>query len=75
MQDQRKRKPHKKEKKRRTTKRELLREKEDSQERAVRGVENKNEREKGLPPLKEIINVCERGKKNKRDFSLVMRHT
>ena len=63
MQEQRKRKPHKKEKEERTTKRE------------PHGEENKNERAKGLPPLKEIISVCERGKKNKRDFSLVMRHT
>ena len=40
-------------------------------------------REKGLPPLREIISVCvcvcvcerERAKKNKRDFSLAMRHS
>ena len=30
---------------------------------------------KVLLPLKEIINVCMRAKKNKRDFSLVVRHT
>ena len=28
-----------------------------------------------LSPLKEIISVCVRAKKNKRDFSLVMRYT
>ena len=32
-------------------------------------------REKGLPPLREIISVCERVKKNKKDFSLVVRHS
>ena len=32
-------------------------------------------KEKGLPPLREIISVCERAKKNKRDFSLAVRHT
>ena len=32
-------------------------------------------REKGLPPLTEIISVCERAKKNKRDFSLIVRHS
>ena len=30
-------------------------------------------REKGLPPLREIINACVRIKKNKRDFSLAMK--
>ena len=28
-----------------------------------------------LPSLKEIISVCVRVKKNKRDFSLAVRHT
>ena len=32
-------------------------------------------REKGLPSLREIISVYERAKKNKGDFSLVVRHT
>ena len=32
-------------------------------------------REKGLPPLREIISVCERAKKNKKDFSLAVRHS
>ena len=31
-------------------------------------------REHVLSPLKEIINVCVRGKKNKRDFSLTVKH-
>ena len=30
-------------------------------------------REKGLPPWREIISVCVRIKKNKRDFSLAMK--
>ena len=30
---------------------------------------------KVLLPLKEIISVCERAKKNKRNFSLAVRHT
>ena len=46
VQEQIKRKPHKKEKKKRADKRELLREKKDSQERAVCGEENKKERVK-----------------------------
>ena len=32
-------------------------------------------REKGFPHLREIISVYERAKKNKRDFSLAVRHT
>ena len=45
VQEQRKRKPHKKEKKEeRAAKRKPLKEKEDSQERVVRGEENKKER-------------------------------
>ena len=32
-------------------------------------------REKGLPHLREIISVCERAKKNKKDFSLSVRHS
>ena len=36
----------------------------------IRGGESKV-----LLPLKEIISVCVRAKKNKRDFSLAMRHT
>ena len=55
-----KRKPHKKEKEERTAKREPLREKEKS---------------KVLPPLKKIISVRERVKKNKSDFSLAVKHT
>ena len=46
VQEQRKRKPCKKEKEDRAAKREPLREKEDNQERAVHGEENKNERAK-----------------------------
>ena len=46
VQEQIKRKPHKKEKEKRADKRELLREKKDSQERAVCGEENKKERVK-----------------------------
>ena len=75
MQEQRKRKPQKREKEERATKRKPLREKEDSQERAVHGEENKKERAKCVPPLKEIISVCVRAKKNKIDFSLAVRHT
>ena len=32
-------------------------------------------REKWLPPLREIISVCVWAKKNKRDFSLAVRHS
>ena len=71
MQEQRKRKPHKK-KRERAAKREPLREKEDNQERDVHGEEKK--KSKVLPPLKKIISMCMRGKKNKRDFSLTMKH-
>jgi len=46
VQEQRKRNPHKKEKEERATKSEPLREKEDSQERAMRGKENKKEKAK-----------------------------
>ena len=46
MQKQIKRKLHKKEKEERAVKREPLREKEDCQEKAVQGEENKNERVK-----------------------------
>ena len=49
MQKQIKMKLHKKEKEERAVKKEPLREKEDNQERAVHGEENKNERAKCCP--------------------------
>ena len=61
------------EKRERAAKREPLREKEDNQEKAVCGEEKK--KSKVLPPFKEIISMCMRVKKNKRDFSLTVRHT
>ena len=58
VQEQRKRKPHKKEKEESAAKMEPLREKEDSQERAMREEENKKGESKVLLSLKEIISVC-----------------
>ena len=75
VQEQRKRKPHKKEKEERAAKMEPLREKEDSQERAVREEENKKGESKVLLSLKEIISVCVRAKKKKRDFYLAVKYT
>ena len=38
-------------------------------------MEKKKKESKMLPPFKEIISMCMRVKKNKRDFSLTVRHT
>ena len=35
----------------------------------------RKKKSKVLPPFKEIISMCMRVKKNKRDFSLTVRHT
>ena len=58
-----------------------VKKKEASQERkrreraAKREPLREKEKSKVLPPLKKIISVCERVKKNKRDFSLAVKHT
>ena len=64
--------------KERVAKRELLSEKEDSQERERESYAWRRKKKgeyKVLLPLREIISVCVRVKKNKRDFSLAVRHT
>ena len=68
VQEQRKRKPHKKEKEERAAKMEPLREKEDSQERAVREEENKKGESKVLLSLKEIISVCVREQRKRKEI-------
>ena len=68
VQEQRKRKPHKKEKEERAAKMKPLREKEDSQERAVREEENKKGESKVLLSLKEIISVCVREQRKRKEI-------
>ena len=68
VQEQRKRKPHKKEKEERAAKMEPLREKEDNQKRAVREEENKKGESKVLLSLKEIISVCVREQRKRKEI-------
>ena len=68
VQEQRKRKLHKKEKEERAAKMEPLREKEDSQERAMREEENKKGESKVLLSLKEIISVCVREQRKRKEI-------
>ena len=61
--------------KERAAKRELLRQKKIAKRENCAWRRKQKEEYKVLPPLREIICVCERANKIKRDFSLVVRHT